>query len=291
MAAQFFMRVRGRVLGPYDQDKMQALAKRGQLSRMHELSSDGISWVRASTFPDLFISDPAEFPALASQAAAVQAAASAAQSAAPTQQTWYYSIAGAEHGPVDFTNLQLLASTGSIGPDDQVWTTGMTTWSPASHIPGLFGVVGKGAGGQAGGNLAGKDSLPLGLCKAATSVRPWVTFIAVMAFVYTVLSTVGGVFLAIVGARARAAPVVATGLFSIIYGVMALVSGYLLLNYANRLSGLNHSRNPIVLEKALDALRGVWIYTSIILIVMLAFTIAVAVWVIAISGTFPWYPL
>ncbi|MFZ1010708.1 MAG: NINE protein, partial [Candidatus Sulfotelmatobacter sp.] len=54
MESPLYIRVRGRVLGPYKLEKLKGLARRGQLSRMHELSTDGISWVRASNYPELF---------------------------------------------------------------------------------------------------------------------------------------------------------------------------------------------------------------------------------------------
>ena len=58
MDSQLYLRVRGRVLGPYDQDKLQSLVRRGQLSRMHEVSTDGTHWVRASTYAELFAGSP-----------------------------------------------------------------------------------------------------------------------------------------------------------------------------------------------------------------------------------------
>ena len=64
MDTALYMRIRGRVLGPYDQEKLQGLARRGQLSRMHELSTDGVSWVRASNFPELFTGGQGELPSL-----------------------------------------------------------------------------------------------------------------------------------------------------------------------------------------------------------------------------------
>ena len=54
MENQLYVRIRGRILGPYDQEKLQSLARRGQLSRMHELSVDAMNWVQASTYPELF---------------------------------------------------------------------------------------------------------------------------------------------------------------------------------------------------------------------------------------------
>ena len=63
MDTQLYLRVRGRVLGPYDQEKLQSLVRRGQLSRMHEVSTDGANWVRASTYAELFVGAPVKLAA------------------------------------------------------------------------------------------------------------------------------------------------------------------------------------------------------------------------------------
>jgi S1-C subfamily serine protease len=57
MDNQLYVRIRGKVTGPYDQEKLRWLARRGQLSRAHELSQDTTHWVRASTYPELFSLD------------------------------------------------------------------------------------------------------------------------------------------------------------------------------------------------------------------------------------------
>ncbi len=51
---EYFLRVRGHTVGPYTEEYLRSLARKGQFSRLHEISIDGISWVRASTVPSLF---------------------------------------------------------------------------------------------------------------------------------------------------------------------------------------------------------------------------------------------
>jgi TM2 domain-containing membrane protein YozV len=149
MESQLYMRVRGRVLGPYDPDKLQGLARRGQLSRMHELSADGVSWVRASNYPELFTGGQAELPPIPSDGASAMPPDTFAggyplgppptpgpSAAAGTK--WYYTSGGEQRGPVDFANLQILAGLGQLGPQDQVWAEGMASWEPAAQISGLI---------------------------------------------------------------------------------------------------------------------------------------------------------
>ncbi len=54
LSDQFYIRVRGRVQGPFDSEKLRQLARRGQFSRMHEISVDGQQWEPAKERPELF---------------------------------------------------------------------------------------------------------------------------------------------------------------------------------------------------------------------------------------------
>jgi len=51
---RLYVRLRGNVQGPYEADRLRAMARGGRFSRLHEVSIDGHSWRRATDFPDLF---------------------------------------------------------------------------------------------------------------------------------------------------------------------------------------------------------------------------------------------
>ena len=51
---QYYVRVRGRILGPFDLVQLRHQRDRGQLSGFHELSVDRVQWVPASTVAGLF---------------------------------------------------------------------------------------------------------------------------------------------------------------------------------------------------------------------------------------------
>ncbi len=54
-------------------------------------------------------------------------------------QDWYYSADGGQKGPVTAADLKKLADAGSLKPTDLIWKDGMTDWSPAKTVKGLFG--------------------------------------------------------------------------------------------------------------------------------------------------------
>ena len=63
-----YVRRQGRIAGPYDWRSLQTMAKRGTLSRFHEVSADGDQWVAAAEHPALFTStDPAQAEAAPTQ--------------------------------------------------------------------------------------------------------------------------------------------------------------------------------------------------------------------------------
>jgi len=277
-----YMRVRGRVLGPYDQKKLQALARRGQLGRMHEVSEDGVNWVRASTYPELFVSQDGQPPGVEPQQTTARPEATSGAQSSPSangpqpDQQWFYEKNGTEQGPVELALLQHMASLGQVGPDTQVWTEGMPQWVVARKVPSLAKSLavepsGRPAADEDAERAAGVKKLPQSLCRAAVSVQPWAYFVAVTTSVYAGLSVVAGILLLIVGARDDGSPpVVAFGLFLLIGAAVAGVGAYLMFTYQGRLRALRYTSTAIVLEKALDVLRALWVYSSICLIVIVA---------------------
>ncbi|MCP4175201.1 MAG: type II/IV secretion system protein [Fuerstiella sp.] len=59
MAGRFYIRNRGKRVGPLTIDKLHMMAKRGRFGRHYEVSKDGKRWARADEFPELFPDDGA----------------------------------------------------------------------------------------------------------------------------------------------------------------------------------------------------------------------------------------
>ena len=51
---------------------------------------------------------------------------------------WYYARDNKQAGPVSAVDLKQLAAAGQLRPDDLVWREGMTEWSAARNVRGLF---------------------------------------------------------------------------------------------------------------------------------------------------------
>jgi hypothetical protein len=300
MDTPLFLRVRGRVMGPYDLEKLQSFARRGQLSRMHEVSTDGTHWVRASTYTELFVGTPVESaapemsvnPPPPPQSVGLDDVLDAIEEpdrpmARPeVRRKWYYDSDGTEHGPIEESLLKQLLASGQLPPETVVWREGMGQWTAVTLVAELVSSAATAAPRRRSDQgLSTDEVLDDNLCKMACASQPWSRFLAITAFVYAGVEAILGFLMLVSGADHGAPPLVAMGLFWLINSVVVAVGGVLLINYANRLGGLDYGKSPRILTNALDKLRLFWMYVSIVLIVILAFIVFFTIWVIAIGAS------
>ncbi|MCP4815500.1 MAG: DUF4339 domain-containing protein [Planctomycetaceae bacterium] len=151
MNGPLYIRVLGRIKGPFEWDKLRTLVKRGQLSRIHEVSADNQTWVKATEYPELFQADPYELHPVAvgnpiyiepQPEEPVESTAEEPDpgyAVAPPQESsdWYYDLNGDPTGPVTFAVMQQMVASGQIPPQCRVWKEGMDDWAPAETIPGV----------------------------------------------------------------------------------------------------------------------------------------------------------
>ncbi len=190
----YFVRIRGKVSGPYEIERLRRLVRQGALSRIHELSADRLTWERAGDYEDLF-PQPAARPVGASHNSGGdlervdEVPASilhSPSSPAETQAQYCYSQNGATVGPVSMTVLRSLAQNGSVRATDLVWRENAETGVPAYELPALapiFSTVfSRGSASVAPGiAYATARREPPSLNRGAELVRSSVTFIGIMA--------------------------------------------------------------------------------------------------------------
>ena len=142
----WFVRTRGRVLGPLTWTQLQSLRDRGQLARFDEVSQDRRSWIGADRVPRLF---PKLDPTHSRPSSAglpdlimldeedVDSRTNPVRPAIEHDSEWYFARNKTQHGPVRLSQLQRMAASGELGPETLVWSHGLEHWTPGSEIDEL----------------------------------------------------------------------------------------------------------------------------------------------------------
>ena len=136
LSNEWFVRTRGKVLGPFAFRQLEILRNQGRLAKFDEIShGDRRSWALASTNIELFpvVSDPE--PELEDRATDTP------YSIEPLPTTdstiWHYMGLLGSSAPIPLTELIHLANTGVVQPETLVWTAAMSDWVPAKTVPAL----------------------------------------------------------------------------------------------------------------------------------------------------------
>jgi TM2 domain-containing membrane protein YozV len=152
MTESYFVRVRGRTLGPYDLDAIRQMVRRAQVGRSHDVSHDGASWMPASTFPEIFeraqgvpqnidvgrLAEPAGSPPAPDAHLSTGAPAVDPVPGGGRNVLWHYTMGGQQQAtPVDKQTLVSLVASGRVGANDNVWNETMTDWIPVAYAPEL----------------------------------------------------------------------------------------------------------------------------------------------------------
>jgi hypothetical protein len=135
----YYVRMRGKVLGPFSTKQLNTLRSRGQFSEANEISADGTTWESAATLVELFGTGEKRTRSKSSEriedsSPSIKQPESATPIAA---DGWYYGIGDKQTGPVTFAELQHKLQFGELSANDLVWKQGMAEWTPASEVAEL----------------------------------------------------------------------------------------------------------------------------------------------------------
>jgi len=113
----FFVRIRGKTLGPYGCAAMQQMANRNQITKNTDVSCDGVNWNKAADFPVLF---------------------EGSKDFKPKKELWSFSLKGVQQQTqVELTLLQQYIASGTVLPQDLVWKDGWVDWIAIESVAEL----------------------------------------------------------------------------------------------------------------------------------------------------------
>ena len=203
----WYMRARGRILGPFTRTQLGSLRDRGQLSQFHELSQDRRNWVNATAVDGLF-GRPAASVAARRDVTLVEVAPSPIDTPA-----WFYGVSDRPYGPLTHEQIVELIQAGQIRPDTPIWREGYPGWLELRDVPefaSLAGVV-SGSGGFSR-TLLDSEAGEGGPAVAPSIRRARLTRALMVAAVLVVLGVLAGLALfAIERDRERASRPAASG--------------------------------------------------------------------------------
>jgi hypothetical protein len=143
----YFIRNRGRVLGPFSVDRLIALRARGQFSRVHEVSTDRTNWSPGSSLDHLLTPKSSARSANAAVPPIAEANTAQSEQRPPGEQfgagdahdvpVWFYRIDDEQSGPATTAELHNLIGSGRLGPQDFIWKDGLLDWSTVEEIAEL----------------------------------------------------------------------------------------------------------------------------------------------------------
>lgn len=138
---KYYVRFRGRTLGPFSETKLRDMISRGQVTRLHEISSDGMNWQSAEERSELFGRDDQKeiIEAIPVEETTEKTTNTQGSDQFPQTSTWYAHINGANKGPVPESQLLVWKRNGQLTQDTLVWQDGMSDWQPADvAFPAFF---------------------------------------------------------------------------------------------------------------------------------------------------------
>lgn len=152
----YYVRFKGRTLGPFAESKVREMVRRGQITRVHELSADSVSWRPASEFPELFpqpVPEPEPWPpggdddVVDPPGGGIDEPPDDEGPVGPGvvvgEAEWFAHINGSNKGPVRYEDLQNWVRAGVLDGETLLWKEGWEEWEPAKvALPSLIINVG-----------------------------------------------------------------------------------------------------------------------------------------------------
>lgn len=286
---RIFIRFKGKTLGPLTSTKVQELVRRGQITRMHELSSDALSWTRAEEFGDFF--RPTRSATASPQGGAANATRTTDSAsydqlemapvsrprpgeAAVDNVEWFAHIGGANRGPMTTIAMNAKIQSSEIERDTLVWRSGFDEWMPAADaFADQFAPAQSDSLSAAsfGSSMTGRSDSEL--IERMVRPRGWVMFLSISLMVLSAISTIYVITQMVVGTETRFAGrgsgvIVLAGLMSLTFNGLTAFGAVLLLKYARGLGELRLRPDMNHAAESMTQLDFFWKYTAIVVIVI-----------------------
>lgn len=131
---KLFVRIRGRAQGPFEIEKLKAMAQQGRLTRVNQVSEDGQNWSKAGDNPELFAARGSGNNRATDEQVTSEPVPSESGDQGRSEQSWYYSNGSESKGPVSLDDLRKLASSGVCKATSLLWHESLDDWKQAADL-------------------------------------------------------------------------------------------------------------------------------------------------------------
>lgn len=299
------IKIRGRVLGPFPAARLIQMVQRGQLSRVHQISTDGSNWERASQFPQFFA--VAETPV--AKVVTNRGKSSAQKDGFEDENTceipvassedvkWHYAINGQSTGPVSQKSVAQLVKNGELGSNNKVWHSGLEAWTPVSQVAELAKFlqspkarennnrhletsrIDHRVSRDGSGNL---DSLK----PVLSSSTPWAYFICGFLFLVSLALFFQFVSGLVIGGKEGNSGLIFMGVMALFQMFVTVAAGIFLQRYASATNRFVLTDEPSSLFESLKWLQRFWMLIGIVLIVWIVFVLVLVILVYSVGLQF-----
>ena len=134
---QYFVRRRGRIMGPFDLTQLERMLRRGNVNRRDACSTDRRNWTPLEDHEELFPKEIATGRDSDDDGDMKLDEEDSTPGSAGTELVtgdWFYHYQGNEQGPVTEDQIRKLIADGVLTTYDSVWKQGMEDWKPLGDV-------------------------------------------------------------------------------------------------------------------------------------------------------------
>jgi len=132
---QYFVRRRGRIMGPFDVTQLERMLRRGNVSRGDACSADRRNWTRLEDLEELFPKEIVPVEVDPVDPVPIEGGGTDPDDGdEPVTGEWYYHYQGNEQGPVSEDEIKRLIAEGMLSATDSGWKEGMSDWQPLGNL-------------------------------------------------------------------------------------------------------------------------------------------------------------
>ena len=268
MTTNYYVRIRGKVHGPFTEEKVKNLVRTGKVSRVHELSLDKSDWKSANEFPTLFTSEQKQ----KNWRDRPQSEKSdTTPSDQPPDQSWYYAIDSDKHGPVTLDNMMALTAVGTITVDTLVWTNGMDKWSAAGTVPQVASLFPDLKSHNVKTENTSAETLSEHVISNVTGALGWISLLLGSSTLAGFALLAMGFWVTAIAFDHGMGSEMSIGLSLTVFAVVLLAGCALLWGYRRELLRLIREKDQATLCRSAKQLNRIWMYLGVLVIVGMAF--------------------